>query len=63
MSSNNNNIKSPKLQAAIGEPILLSCINGVSIYELSLEIQTILPTPLRVLKKYLFYLINYRSLA
>ncbi len=47
----------------IVEPILLSCINGVSIYELSLEIQTILPMPLRVLKKYLFYLINYEPVS
>lgn len=59
MSFNNYNIKSLKLQEVIVEPILLSFINGVIIYELSLEIQTILPMPYRVLKKYLYYLMNY----
>ncbi len=59
----NNNIKSPKLKAEIVESILVSCINGVPISELSSIIQKILPVPSKTLKKYLFYLINYELVS
>jgi hypothetical protein len=68
MSSINNknnikSIKSPKLQGVIVEPILVYCINGISICELSFEIQRVIPLPYKALKKYLFYLINYELLS
>ena len=68
MSSINNNnniksIKSPKLQGVIVEPILVYCINGISICELSFEIQRVIPLPYKALKKYLFYLISYELLS
>ena len=65
-------LKSPKLQAIIVEPILLSCANGTSIYQLKLVLQRLLilnssslsslpssKQSYNTLKKYLFYLINY----
>jgi len=61
--TSHTNTKSPKLKAVIVEPVLKSCVNGVSICELSLDIQRILPLPYRVLKRYLFYLINYELLS
>jgi hypothetical protein len=65
ISSNNNikKIKSPKLQSVIVEPILICCMNGASIYELSIGMQRITPLPYNVLKKYLFFLINYEILS
>jgi hypothetical protein len=64
-SSKNNlkNMKSPKLKAIIVESILVYCIDGVSICELLLEIQRIMPLPYKAVKKYLFYLINYEILS
>jgi len=62
-TNNNNNNRSPKLKASIIEPILLLCINGISIYELSFEIQRILPIPYNALKKYLFYLVSYELIS
>jgi hypothetical protein len=53
-----SNKRSPKLKASIIEPILILCINGISIYELPIEIKGMSPLPCRTLKKYLFYLIN-----
>ena len=41
LTNGNNDIKSPKLQGSIVEYILLSCINGVSICEISFEMQRI----------------------
>jgi hypothetical protein len=61
--TNQKNTKSPKLRALIVESILTSCVNGVSIYELSLKIQRIWPFPKRSLKKYLFFLINYELVS
>jgi hypothetical protein len=63
LTNRNNNIKSPKLQAFIIEFILLLYINGVSVCELSFEMQTRLPFPYKTLKKYLFYLVNYELLS
>ena len=53
------------MKASIIEPILLLCINGISIYELQIEIQRMVPLPLpcKTLKKYLFYLISYELLS
>jgi hypothetical protein len=53
-----SNKRSPKLKASIIEPILILCIDGISIYELPIEIQGISPLPCRTLKKYLFYLVS-----
>ncbi|HEY6536022.1 MAG TPA: hypothetical protein VIY08_09570 [Candidatus Nitrosocosmicus sp.] len=50
--------RSPKLKASIIEPILLLCINGISIYELPIEIHGMSPLPCKTLKKYLFYLVS-----
>jgi hypothetical protein len=47
----------------IVEPILISCINGISICKLSMEIQRLIPLPYDALKKYLFFLINYDLLS
>jgi hypothetical protein len=51
--------KSPVLEAAVIETILLSCINKVSIYILALAIQKIISISISNLKRYLFYLIDY----
>jgi hypothetical protein len=59
----NNSKRSPTLKAEIIEPILLLCISGISIYELSFEIQRILPLPYNTLKKYLFYLVSYELVS
>jgi hypothetical protein len=58
-----DNTKSPKLKAVIVEHVLISCIEGISICELALKIQIILPLPNRCLKRYLFYLINYELVS
>jgi hypothetical protein len=56
-------MKSPKLKAVIVESILVYCLDGASIWELSFEIQRIMPLPYNALKKYLFYLISYEILS
>ncbi len=60
MSSTNSNynIKSPKLKAAIVEPILIFCIHGTSICELSFDIQRIISLPYKALKKYCLALLT-----
>ena len=55
----NNDTKSPQLQASIIEPILLSCIDGISFNVLLLIMQKILQIYSFKLKRYLFYLIDY----
>lgn len=47
----------------IVESILIYCIDGASIFELSLEIQRIMPLPYKSLKRYLFYLTSYETLS
>ncbi len=47
----------------IVEHVLISCIEGISICELSLKTQIILPLTNRCLKRYLFYPINYELVA
>jgi hypothetical protein len=51
---------SPKLKVSIIEPILLLGANGISIYEMPVEINRMSP-PLsfKTLKRYLFYLVSY----
>jgi hypothetical protein len=58
-----SNKRSPKLKASIIEPILILCINGISIYELPIEIQGMSPLPCKTLKKYLFYLVSCELLS
>jgi|SRR3954452_4766893 hypothetical protein len=58
-----SNKRSPKLKASIVEPILLLCINGISIYELPIEIQKMSPLLPKTLKKYLFYLVSCELLS
>ena len=62
-SDNNGNMKSLELEAAIAEPILMACLEGCSICELSCKAQTMLPLPHSVLKKYVFHLIDYGLLS
>jgi hypothetical protein len=54
----NANIKPIYLKVSIIEPILLSCTKRVSLEELFLHVQMILPLPYTLLKRYLFYLIE-----
>ena len=59
-----NSLKSPELQSAIIESILISCINGSTIDYLMHAIQKILPSSSHgILKKYLFYLIDYEVVS
>ncbi len=57
--SHNKDVKPPVLQAAIVEPILKLCINGITMDELKLKTDKMLPLMFMIAKKYLFYLINY----
>jgi hypothetical protein len=57
--THNKNTTSPKLKASVVEPILISCINEISIYELVDTVQKILPLSKGSIKRYLFYLIDY----
>ena len=52
-----NNKRSPKLKASVIEPILLICINGVSIYKLLFEMQGILPISYKISKSICFILL------
>jgi hypothetical protein len=57
--ANRRGVKSLYLKAVHVGPILLSCTEGSSIYDLSLKVQTIIPMPFLTLKKYLFYLVEH----
>lgn len=61
--SNYNNGNSPVLQACIMEYILTSCINGATITELIQYVQTKLPSSRDIIKKYLFYLIEFELVS
>ena len=51
---------SPKLKASIIEPLLLLGANGISFYELPVEINRMSPPfSCKTLKRYLFYLVSY----
>ena len=54
----NKNTNSMYLRVAIAEPILLACIDGASLSEIRLSVQKTIPTTERVIRNYLFYLIN-----
>jgi hypothetical protein len=58
-----SNKRSPKLKASIIEIILLLCINGISLYELPLEIRQMSSLPCKTIKKYLFYLASYELVS
>ena len=57
--SPNTDVKSPQLQAAIVEPILKLCIDGITMDELKIKTDKMLPLMYTIAKKYLFYLIEY----
>ena len=59
----NKNSKSTELLAIIIEPILILCIKGSTIYELKTKMQRVIPLPNTILKKYLFYLIDYNLIS
>jgi hypothetical protein len=47
------------MQAVIFQPILLICLKGSSVKKINLNIQRLLPISDELIKKYLFYLIEY----
>ena len=47
------------MQAVIFQPILLMCLKGSPLHAIYLNIQRILPISDGLIKKYLFYLIEY----
>ena len=47
------------MQAVILQPILLMCLKGSQIRSIYLNIQRLLPISDELIKKYLFYLIEY----
>jgi Tfp pilus assembly ATPase PilU len=47
------------MEAVIFQPILLMCLRGSSIQRINLNIQRLLPISSELIKKYLFYLIEY----
>jgi Tfp pilus assembly ATPase PilU len=47
------------MEAVIFQPILLMCLRGSSIQRINLNIQRLLPVSSELIKKYLFYLIEY----
>jgi hypothetical protein len=51
--------QSPKLQGSVVEPILLLCIDGSSFYEIASSLAESLLISSNMIKRYLFYLINY----
>lgn len=46
------------LKVAITEPILLACMDGASLSEINQSVQKTIPTTERLIRNYLFYLIN-----
>ena len=57
--SHNKDIKTPALQAAVVEPLLKLCVNGITMYDLKLKTDNMLSLMYDIAKKYLFYLIDY----
>lgn len=51
------------MQAVIFQPILLMCVKGSPIQSIYLNIQRFLPISEELIKKYLFYLIEYGLLS
>ena len=60
---NSRQLEEPPLVVAIVEPILEGCVSEASLLELTCAVQRLLPTPYDMLKKYLFYLIEYDMVA
>ncbi len=56
-------MRTPALKAAIVEPILVCCVNGISINDLEREMQKIMPLSISNLKKYLLYLVDYQVIS
>jgi hypothetical protein len=52
-------MRTPALKASIVEPILICCINGISLNDLELEMQKATPLSTNNLKKYLLCLVDY----
>ena len=51
--------QSPELQGSVVEPILLLCIDGSSFYEIASSLGESLLISSNMIKRYLFFLINY----
>lgn len=51
------------MQAIIFQPILLICLRGSSIQNINLNLQRLLPISSELIKKYLFYLIEYELIS
>ena len=58
----NKNTNSVYLKVAITEPILLACIDGASLSEIHQSVHKTIPTTKRVVRNYLFYLIQFFSI-
>ncbi len=56
-------MRTPGLKAAVVEPILVCCINGISINDLEREMQKTMPLSSNNLKKYLLYLVDYQIIS
>src|SRR5919112_6377565 len=56
-------MRTPALKASIVEPILICCINGISINDLEREMQKTTPLSINNLKKYLLYLVDYQIIS
>lgn len=56
-------MRMPALKAAFVEPILICCINGISINDLEREMQKTTPLSTNSLKKYLLCLVDYQIVS
>jgi hypothetical protein len=54
----NKNTNSVYLRVAITEPILIACIDGAPFSEICMSVQKAIPVAERVIRNYLFHLIN-----
>ena len=60
---NGKAMKTPSLKAAIVEPVLVCCVNGISINDLEREMQKTAPLTTKSLKKNLLYLVDYKIVS
>ncbi len=49
----------PELQAFIVEPILVACMDDATLDDIAKAIELYIPSPLPILKDYLFFLVEY----
>lgn len=56
-------MRMPALKAVFVEPILICCINGISINDLEREMQKTTSLSINNLKKYLLYLVDYHIIS